>query len=402
MPVSSPTSVASVVHGLSTATPQSKEARGPWIHGRLWDAVWIHSALWLLPLAFLLSSGYNGLGNSPFDVLIFALTALFWLAHRFGSTWLAYATTAYHPLVRTEPLRFVVMPIAITVVCFAIMLPADHALPLTRAERVIALATIDFVFVTWHFAAQHFGILSLYRMRAGRSKHRWTRRVDRLFTLVVGGAVVVVLEAITRTDLFQEIWVPPWIAKDWLPAVSETLRIGATSAVVAITVAVLAFEVFASKVALPRVLYVVGVALMVGGALWFGQPYLFVGVWAAQHWLAATALTTRVAAAEPDPDSSLGRRALHAVNRRPWALLAVLALLSVVLLPLMEIESVRAEGVYYGERLFGELAVALRTSRWVPALVALGFATGFLHYWLDRAVFRFSRPAVRIAARGLL
>jgi hypothetical protein len=68
----------------------------------------------------------------------------------------------------------------------------------------------------------------------------------------------------------------------------------------------------------------------------------------------------------------------------------------------MEIESVRADGVYYGQRLFGELAVALRESSWVPALIALGFATGFLHYWLDRAVFRFSRPAVRVAARGLL
>jgi hypothetical protein len=400
-------STADVSRGLSTvvapaAPPSANDARGSWIHGRLWDVVWIQSALWLLPLAFLLANGYGDLDGSPFDALVFALTALFWLAHRFGSTWLAYATTAYRPLVREEPVRFVVIPVAITVVCFAIMLPAEHALPLTRAERVIALATIDFVFVTWHFAAQHFGILSLYRLRAGRAKHRWTRRVDRLFTLGVGGAVVVVVEAITRTDLFQEIWVPPWVAEDWLPAMSETLRIGATSAVLAVTIAVLAFEVLASRVSLPRVLYVVGVSLMVSGALWLEQPYLFVGVWAAQHWLAATALTTRVASAEPEPPGSASRRALHAVNRRPWALLSVLVSLSVLLLPLMEIESVRAEGVYYGERLFGELAVALRSSEWVPALVALGFTTGFLHYWLDRAVFRFSRPAVRVAARGLL
>lgn len=397
---------ADASRGLSTAAnppaaPRATDVRGPWIHGRVWDAVWIQSALWLVPLAFLLANGYGDLDDSPFGVLVFALTALFWLAHRFGSTWLAYATTAYHPLVRAEPWRFVVVPIAITAVCFSIMLPADHALPLTRVERVIALATIDFVFVTWHFAAQHFGILSLYRMRAGR-KDRWTRRIDRLFTLGLGGAVVVVVEAITRTDLFQEIWVPPWIAKNWLPAVSETLRIGAMGSVLAITLAVLAFEALASRTSLPRVLYVAGVALMVGGALWLGQPYLFVGVWAAQHWLAATALTTRVASAEPDLPGSVGRRALHAVNRRPWALLAVLASLSVLLLPVMEIESVRVEGAYYGERLFGELAIGLRESTWVPALVALGFATGFLHYWLDRAVFRFSRPAVRVAARGLL
>ena len=67
----------------------------------------------------------------------------------------------------------------------------------------------------------------------------------------------------------------------------------------------------------------------------------------------------------------------------------------------MEVEAIKSEGTYYGDRIFGTLAVALRTSDWVPALLALGFTTGFLHYWLDRAVYRMSRPAVRIAARGL-
>jgi hypothetical protein len=38
----------------------------------------------------------------------------------------------------------------------------------------------------------------------------------------------------------------------------------------------------------------------------------------------------------------------------------------------------------------------------VPALLALGFATSFIHYVLERAAFRFSSPDVRQAARGLL
>jgi hypothetical protein len=44
----------------------------------------------------------------------------------------------------------------------------------------------------------------------------------------------------------------------------------------------------------------------------------------------------------------------------------------------------------------------LRTSPFVPALLAVGFATSFIHYLLDRAAFRFSSPDVRHAARGLL
>src|SRR5262249_16602634 len=136
--------------------------------------------------------------------------------------------------------------------------------------------------------------------------------------------------------------------------------------------------------------------------LYTEQPFLFVAVWGAQHWIAATALTTRVACAEPQVSGSPAWRVVHAVNRRPWALLVVLSAISILLLPVMELEAVRGDGTYYGDRILGELAAALRDSEWVPLLLALGFTTGFLHYWLDRAVYRLSRPAVRVAARGLL
>jgi hypothetical protein len=372
------------------------------VSGLAWDAFWLQSALWLVPLALLLAYGYEDPTDSPLDWLVFGLTALFWLGHRFGSSWLAYATTAYRPLLRAEPMRFIFVPVAIAAACFAILLPGDDALPVTRLERVLILASVDFVFVTYHFAAQHFGVLSLYRVRSGRAADPWTRRLDRLFALGVGGALVVVVEAITQTNLFQELWVPPWVDLDWLPEASGTLRMVAILLVVALTLVLIVSEARAPTVSLPRVLYVAGVAVMVGGGLYTQQPFLFVTVWTAQHWLAATALTTRVACAEPGTAGSPVWRALHAVNRRPWALLVVLGLFSVLLLPVLEIEAVRVDGTYYGDRIFGALAVELRDSQWVPVLVALGFTTGFLHYWLDRAVYRLSRPAVRIAARGLL
>jgi len=43
----------------------------------------------------------------------------------------------------------------------------------------------------------------------------------------------------------------------------------------------------------------------------------------------------------------------------------------------------------------------LASGVWVPVLVAFGFATAFLHYVLDRAVFRLSDAEVRKAAGGL-
>jgi hypothetical protein len=77
-------------------------------------------------------------------------------------------------------------------------------------------------------------------------------------------------------------------------------------------------------------------------------------------------------------------------------------LLSLLLLPLFEVEANREGGTYYSDRIFGAFATQLRTFSWVPALVAVGFATGFIHYLLDRSVYRMVDPQVRAAAHGLL
>ena len=116
----------------------------------------------------------------------------------------------------------------------------------------------------------------------------------------------------------------------------------------------------------------------------------------------ATGLASRVPIAEPDPDRGYLRRVFHMLNSRPWAILVLLVVASVMLLPLFEVEAIDQEGKYYGDRIFGAIATGLRTSSWVPALLALGFATGFTHYLLDRSVYRMSSPQIRTAARGLL
>lgn len=95
------------------------------------------------------------------------------------------------------------------------------------------------------------------------------------------------------------------------------------------------------------------------------------------------------------------QRLLAPINRRGWAVLLVLAASSILLLPVLEVEAV-ADQYAYADRIFGEAALWLRSSSFVPALLALGFATSFIHYVLDRAAFRFSSPDVRRAASGLL
>ena len=360
------------------------------------------SALWLAPIILWLCHGYSDPEDSPLDLLYFGLTALFWIGHRLSSTYLAYCTEAYRPLLRSQPVRFVVLPLLVTAGCFAVFLPSDTALPWSREERLVAVAILDYVFVTYHFASQHFGALSLYRTRVGRNACTYTRNIDRLFALGVGGVLVFLADILAGAVAYQDQWVDRWVFPAWLVSAQDGIRAGATITLLVATAAMLFVELRSPRWSLPRLLYVLGIAAMVALALRPRSPFLFLVIWTSQHWILATGLASQTPISEPAPVRGIGRRVLHALNTRPWAILVLLVVASVMLLPLFEVEAVGQNGTYYGDRIFGALATGLRTSSWVPALLALGFATGFIHYLLDRSVYRMSSPQIRTAARGLL
>jgi hypothetical protein len=373
-----------------------------WVRGPVWDGVWMLNAVWLVPLVLWLARGYPDPESSPLDSLYFGLTALFWIGHRLCSTWLAYCTEAYRPLLRTEPVRFVVIPLLVTVACFVIFLPADEAYPWTREERLVVMAILDYAFVTYHFAAQHFGALSLYRMRAERSGCGRTRRLDLIFALGVGGALVFLSDILAGSVAYQDVWIDRWFVPEWIASHEGPIREGAIVVLVAVTILMLVPEVRAPRRSLPRVLYILGLAAMVAVGLQPRGLFLFLVVWTSQHWILATGLASQTPRGEPAPASGAIRRVFHALNARPWAIVLVLVGTSVLLLPFFEVEANRDGGTYYGDWIFGAFAEGLRTSVWVPALVALGFATGFVHYLLDRSVYRMRDPGVRSAACGLL
>jgi hypothetical protein len=373
----------------------------PWIRGPVWDLVWVLNPLWLAPLVILLASGHDDVRASPVDTLFFAFAVPLWFGHRVSSAWLAYATPAYRPLLSTQRLRFVVAPLAIFAACFAVLLAPERVLPMPLIERVFWIAVFDYLFVSHHFAAQHFGLLSLYRARSGRTSDASTRRLDRWFALVVGGGFVVLAEALGGSIAFQERWIDPLLGASGADAFAHTLRDGGVALVVLLTAMMLRVELRSQRPSLPRVAYVLGVSGMVLFAFLARDPFLFIVVWSIQHWSAAMGLTSLVTSRGQPPSAARWQRLLAPINRRGWAVLFVLAVVSALLLPILEVQAVSDEYAY-ADRIFGDVALWLRSSPFVPILLALGFASGFVHYVLDRAAFRFSSPEVRQAARGLL
>src|SRR5438046_3132084 len=131
-----------------------------------------------------------------------------------------------------------VLEIGTAAACFALFLPADSTLPWTREERLIGLAIVDYACVTYHFAAQHFGALSLYRSRADRGSCIQTRRLDRFFALTAGGVLVFVADILAGAVAYQDQWVDRWFPV-WIVSDENGIRGGAMLALVAITAVML-------------------------------------------------------------------------------------------------------------------------------------------------------------------
>ena len=237
--VVSPQTNAQVAEASNRADALPCTAPAQWIKSPAWDLVWILNTLWLVPLVLLLGWGHDDIRASPADTLFFVLAVPLWFGHRVSSAWLAYATPAYHALLATQRLRFVVAPLAIAVACFSVLLAPESVLPMPLAERVVWLAILDYLLVSYHFAAQHFGLLSLYRARAGRASDASTRRLDRWFALLVGGGFVVLANALAGSIAFQDRWIDPLLGAGVSDTFVRTLRDGSSIFVVIMTALVL-------------------------------------------------------------------------------------------------------------------------------------------------------------------
>src|SRR4029078_2580347 len=108
--LSSPVAVLEI----GTDAPWVRQCSSAWVRGPVWDGFWMLSALWLAPIVLLLVHGYSDPESRPLALLSFVLTALFWIGHSLSSTYLAYCTEKYRPLLRDQPIRFIALPLLIT------------------------------------------------------------------------------------------------------------------------------------------------------------------------------------------------------------------------------------------------------------------------------------------------
>jgi hypothetical protein len=146
------------------------------------------------------------------------------------------------------------------------------------------------------------------------------------------GILVFFADILAGSVAYQDLWINRWLVPAWLASQQGGIREAAVLVLFVATTLMLVAEARAERRSLPRVLYILGLAAMAAIALQPRSAFLFVVIWTSQHWILATGLASQTPGGEPAPTSGSVRRVFHALNTRPWAILLILIVSSVLLL----------------------------------------------------------------------
>jgi hypothetical protein len=245
----------------------------------------------------------------------------------------------------------------------------------------------------WHFGNQDFGVLSLYRLKAGQTGER-DRRIDRAFASAMMFVIqpFVYLKALSTSPLSEAF-------QSWAPVSREFVLAGARIAVVAavlLTAAVVVQELVKKDRSGPKLLYYLVMlshpVLIFLLAFKLGFFYLIVYFWS--HWFIAVGLVGRINT-NYYRERGLGRSA--SVLRHAASLAPILALAAPIYLLFGQLS------VFSGKD-YKEVLAAIDPAYSLGVGLLLGFflAEQLLHYYCDRRLFRFREPGVRRAVAPLL
>ena len=296
--------------------------------------------------------------------------------------------------------RFIFIPLGVLLLTgFWLLLP-ESLLPLPFSLRILSLAMLDYFWGIYHFAAQHFGLLRLYRHLAPGSEDVFEKIRDRWYCLGAAGGLVIFAEVLHGTAILQEDWTGPILTSEVFGGQQQQLLQFGLILSLCWFLFMLQRE-FRSGGSLPRLLYLLQLGVMVGAAFVL-DPFRFLVLWTLQHWMGAVGLVSFLGGNDISSRQTGGSshsRILHIRSR--VGVLILLCLVSLLMTPMMEIEALSADSAY-STQWWPEWWEWIQRQSWLPLVMVIGFSSGFIHYLMDRAVYRFSDPQTRSVLTKLL
>ena len=389
--------LATAVGGLERSPSSS------WIGSPIWDFFWMFAALWGGGL--LLASG-SVFGLAAVAAVAFVGERWVSIAHSWSTTYMVLWSPLLAAERRRRRVEFTWIPLAIALGSFALgvyvagwqRFPADGALGPGLWAFVLYIS-LFWVLHFWHFGNQDFGVLSLYRGRAGQARPL-DRKVDKLYTVAMMFVIQpIVYLCVVKTTAFSEI------AHTLLPfagSALERLAPVALGVAVVASLGVLGFELAKPNRSPGKLLYSVVILLhpvLLYASVHYREPglaYLYLLAYLWSHWFIAIGLVGRINTGYYrrqgiSRSKSLGQHALliGAITGTVWLLTYSFT----------DYGLFNTMGFQY-KRLLAQIGSG--------EVLAIGLAMGFflaeqlLHYYCDRRLFRFRDEGVRRAVAPLL
>ncbi len=362
-------------------------------------------------------------GTGALTSIHYGLAVLFWIGHRLTTTYVAYCQEAYRDHLSSHRTRFLVVPVLVLVGVFTLVCVPESLLPVPILYRLLPLAVLDFIWEFYHFTMQHYGVVSVYRIRAGQDPGAVNdKRREKFFCYFAFGSMIplaLVYHSLKSTALpatdtqaamvslpFVNMLLPIWTL--------QVLRVAGIVGALGMTVYTVVPELRSAKASLPKALYMVSVGVPVALAFVYDSMGPALLILAVQHWMVSVGLTSHMAAGRApvtkEPNAWYGF--WNIFNRSPWAVMALMCVGSAILAPVMEFADVERRFVTSAVRASFDPASATRTYiywgaqylDWFSVIgrdtvtslfIATGFAFGYIHYLMDRAIYRFSDASTR-------
>jgi hypothetical protein len=395
----------------ATTTPQLRAGTGQWVSSAGWDLFWMFSALWG---SALFAAAAWALGGPRMGAALVAVGLVIAACHSWSTTYVVLASPVLREARRRNRVKFALVPLVIALGSLALGyaigvsggLPREF--PLTSAQSLWVLyLALFWVGHFWHFGNQDFGVLSIYRAKAGQTALR-DRKIDKAYAVAMMFVIqpCVYLSAVTRSPLAEAV-------QSFVPIPPESVAVAArysVAAAIVLTAAVSGYELRKFRAAspgraetreganpsLPKLAYylvMLAHPLVLFLVRWRLASYYLI-VYFFSHWLIAIGLTARIhtnfhRAAGATPARALLRHAsrLGGFVVAAWLFYAAYG----------------RYAVFSGSDYREVLSAVWPDWTGVIGLVMGAFlAEQLLHYYCDRCLFRFRDADVRRAVAPLL
>lgn len=381
-----------------SAVPTLRASEANWVHSAVWDSFWMFSALWGSACLAAFAAIFGLASAGP---LLLVAGVFLAVSHSWSTTFMVIGSPLLAPARKQDRWKFTVAPIIIVVgsVVLGLAVGMNRAFPestpLTSHNALWALYLgLFWVGHFWHFGNQDFGVLTIYRLKAGQVSQQ-RRRVDKGFAVAMMFVLqpVVYFMAVSRSPFSEAFY-------SYVPVSPERVAVIAGVAVwlaVILTLAIVVHEWSAPGRSMPKLFYYL---VMVSHPIVLynvdhrlGFFYLIGYFWS--HWFIAIGLVGRI---NVNYYRNHGFGRLRALSKHVFSIGGAIVAAALVFR--------FAFGPYdsFAGNDYKATLSQVRPEHEILLGLVLGLflAEQLLHYYCDRSLFRFRDPNVRSAVAPLL